>query len=96
MADEFAGMLNGVSGRDLLSQWDDLAPLTDSIRTFTPRPILLVTAGNDSIFPSSRHVAAVAGLPGLQWVENAESDHSFSACRSWLVQTVTDWLIATI
>lgn len=96
MAAEFADMLNGVSGQDLLQQWERLIPLSDSIRAFAPRPVLLVAAGQDSIFPLSDYRDFVAGLPNIQVVLSEESDHGFSACRPWLVRTVTDWLVATL
>ena len=94
MADEFARMLNGVTGQDLLEQWQALPPLADSLRAFAPRPLLLVTAGKDSIFPPSHYADSLAGIPNIQWIRNEESDHGFSVCRPWLVRTVTDWLVA--
>src|SRR5262245_56538992 len=42
MADEFAGMLSGITGRVLREQWQALPPLDESLRAFAPRPILLV------------------------------------------------------
>jgi uncharacterized protein len=96
LADEFAGMLSGVTGRDLLMQWQSLHSLAGAISAFAPRPVLLVTAGKDSIFPSSDYARAIAGIPNIRMVQNEESDHSFSSHRSWLVQTVTDWLLATL
>jgi uncharacterized protein len=94
MAEEFAGMLNGVTGQDLQEQWLALAPLADSLRAFAPRPILLVAADKDAIFPASHYTGSIAGLPNIQLIRNEESDHGFSACRHWLVRTVTDWLAA--
>jgi uncharacterized protein len=96
LADEFAGMLNGVTGRDLLMQWQRLHGLSEAITAFSPRPVLLVTAGHDSIFPSSDYTRSIAGFPNIRLVQNEESDHSFSSHRSWLVRTVTDWLLATL
>lgn len=94
MAEEFAGMLNGVTGRGLREQWQALRPLTDSLRAFAPRPILLVAADKDSIFPLSHYADSIAGLPNIQLIRNEESDHGFSACRPWLARTVADWLVA--
>jgi pimeloyl-ACP methyl ester carboxylesterase len=93
MADEFAEMLNGVSGQDLQEQWQALSPLTDSLRAFAPRPLLLITAGKDNIFPPSPYADSIGVLPNVQLAHNEESDHGFSACRPWLVRTVTDWLV---
>jgi len=96
MAEEFAEMLNGVTGRELQAQWKELQPLTDALRAFAPRPLLLVTADRDSIFPPSHYADSIIGFSNIQWIRSAESDHGFSTRRSWLVRTVTDWLIATI
>ena len=96
MADEFAGMLNGVAGQDLRKQWQALPPLVDSLRRFAPRPLLLVTAGKDSIFPTSHYTGAIAGFLNIQLIRSDESDHGFSSRRSWLARTVTDWLVAKL
>jgi uncharacterized protein len=94
MAAEFAGMLNGVTGQDLREQWQALPPLADSLRAFAPRPILLVAADKDVIFPASHYMDSLAGFSNIQLIRNEESDHGFSAYRPWLVRTVADWLVA--
>ena len=96
MAGEFAGMLNGITGPGLSEQWQALPPLADCLRAFAPRPILLVAADKDAIFPASHYMVSIAGIPNLQMIRNEESDHGFSACRPWLARTVTDWLVATL
>jgi pimeloyl-ACP methyl ester carboxylesterase len=96
MAGEFAGMLSGITGRDLLEQWQALPPLADSLRAFAPRPLLLVTAGEDRIFPPSHYADSIGGFGNIQLIVDEESDHGFSASRPWLVQTVTDWLVARL
>jgi alpha/beta superfamily hydrolase len=96
MADEFADMLNGVTGKDLLEQWDQLQPLSDSMRAFAPREILLVAATKDSIFPPSQYAEAISEFHNVELIRSAESDHGFSGQRPWLVQTVTDWLVARL
>jgi uncharacterized protein len=96
MATEFATMLNGVTSSELLIQWDTLAPLSDTIAGFAPRPVLLVTAGRDSIFPYSDYADLITPFTNVQCVENEDSDHSFSCCRPWLVRTITDWLVANV
>jgi pimeloyl-ACP methyl ester carboxylesterase len=96
MAGEFAGMLNGVTGQSLLDQWLALPPLMDSLRAFSPRPILLVAAGKDAIFPASHYADSIASFPNIQLTCDEESDHGFSACRPWLARTVADWLVATM
>lgn len=96
MADAFAAMLHGVTGADLRRQWDALESLQDSVRAFAPRPHLLIAAEKDDIFPPSQFADSLGGIPGLRLVRNQESDHGFSACRPWLVRTLTQWLIAAL
>lgn len=94
MADEYAQMLNDVPGEELLRQWNKLPSLIKPIAEFAPRPMLLVTAGHDPLFPFSSYSESLARFIHIQCVQNEASDHGFSACRSWLVQNVTDWLVA--
>ena len=95
MADEFAGMLNEVTGHDLREQWKALHPLSDYMGSLASRAILLVTADKDDLFPPSHYADFVAELPNIQWVRAKDGDHAFSACRPWLARTVTDWLVTT-
>jgi ketosteroid isomerase-like protein/pimeloyl-ACP methyl ester carboxylesterase len=94
MAGEFARMLSGVTGRDLREQWQAMPSLSNALQAFAPRPVLLVTAGRDTIFPPAHYSETITGSPNIQLIENEESDHGFSASRAWLTQTVADWLIA--
>jgi ketosteroid isomerase-like protein/pimeloyl-ACP methyl ester carboxylesterase len=96
MAGEFAGMLNGVTGQDLQEQWQALQLLDVPLQVFATRPLLLVAAGKDSIFPTSQYADYIAGFDNIQLICNVESDHGFSASRLWLVRTVTDWLVAQL
>lgn len=93
MAGEFATMLNGVAADDLEQQWKDLEPLADKLEALAPRPVLLVAAGRDSLFPVSEYAGWIRRLSGIQLIVNDESDHGFSCSRAWLVRTVTDWLV---
>ena len=96
MANEFADMLSGVSGDALRKQWNDLPPLTDHAAALVSRPVLLVTADKDDLFPPSHYEAFVAAVPSARWVRSPEGDHAFSTCRPWMVRTVTDWLISNV
>lgn len=96
MADEFAGMLAGVCGQDLLDQWQRLEPLAGHFPALTSRPLLLVTGDRDDLSPPSHYAAFVAALPQVQWSRHPKGDHSFSTCRPWLVQTVTEWLVGRL
>ena len=96
MAEDFAGMLRGVSGEELLAQWRHLADLGGHLGALATRPLLLVTADRDELFPPSHYTAFAAALPGIDWLRHPEGDHAFSACRPWLVAAVTDWLAARL
>lgn len=96
IADEFAVMLNGVTGRDLVDQWHDLAPLSAALDAFAPRPLLLLAAEKDDIFPPSQYADWIARYANLDLIRNDEADHGFSTCRTWLVRTVTDWLLSRL
>jgi uncharacterized protein len=96
MANEFAGMLNAVTGRELVDQWNALSPLSAALSAFAPRPMLLVATESDDIFPPSQYVDAIGGFENIQLISHQTADHSFSAFRPWLVRTVTDWLQATL
>jgi hypothetical protein len=95
MADIFANMLNGITSKQLIQEWNDLPLLKEPIQKFSPRPMLLIAAGKDDIFPLSDYIDIVKSFSNIQVIEKAESDYGFSNCRSWLVQTVTGWLLAT-
>jgi uncharacterized protein len=96
MAGEFAGMLNGVTTQDLLEQWRGVPRLVEYLPSLTSRSVLMVTAGNDTLFPSSHYAEVMARLANARWARAEGADHGFSTCRSWLVDTVTDWLVATL
>lgn len=96
MADDFAGMLSGVTGQDLQEQWKSIRPLTDCTRSLVSRSLLLVTGDGDELFPPSHYTDFMAALPGAQWRRTADGDHAFSTCRPWLVRTVSEWLVASL
>lgn len=92
MATEFAGMLSGVTGQGLVNQWEALPSLSPALSAFAPRPLLLVAAEHDDIFPPSQYADAIAGFENIELISHPDADHSFSARRRWLVQIVMDWL----
>ena len=93
LAEEFAGMLRGITGSELLDQWRRLEPLAGHLQALATRPLLLVTGDRDDLFPLAHYTDFAAALPHLRWARHPEGDHSFSLCRPWLVRTVTDWLV---
>lgn len=96
MAAEFAGMLSGATGPRLQAEWQQVPSLAASMPGLASRPVLLVTADRDELFPPAHYTDFVAGLPRMTWERAPEGDHAFSTCRPWLVTTVTDWLVGEL
>ena len=66
MATEFAGMLNGVTGQSLVDQWRALPSLAPALSAFAPRPVLLVPAEHDDIFPPSQYARTITGVEHVE------------------------------
>jgi alpha/beta superfamily hydrolase len=94
MAESFAKMMSGITGKELIKQWNEMQSLQDSIQRFMPRPIFLITADNDDIFPPAHYLEVITKFPAIEWLRKEDSDHGFSMCRTWLVETVVNWLIS--
>jgi pimeloyl-ACP methyl ester carboxylesterase len=95
LAEEFAAMLHGVTASDLLRQWETLPNAAELAPALADRPLLLLTADRDELFPPSHYDELVRRLPHLTWVRRVDADHGFSGCRPWLVETVCDWLVSS-
>ena len=94
--DEFAEVLRGVSGAELKEQWDDLAPIQSMVPELEAKPILLVTADDDEIFPAAHYEPIATQLKALRWERVAGADHVFSSFRTQLVNLTVDWLLETL
>lgn len=94
MAEDFVTMLNGVSGEELKAQWDSLPSILGMRDLLQNKPVLLVTGDRDELFPPSYYTQLTNAFKWIQWKRFPNADHSFSACRKPLVQTVTRWLNA--
>ena len=92
MADEFAEMLNGVSGQDLLDQWERLTPLFDVMRAFAPREMLLVAAGKDSICPAAQYTE-YHQIAASHRVDRAERERSRLQCTEIMARANGDGLV---
>jgi hypothetical protein len=92
LADEFASMLQGVSASQLREQWARLPSILTMVDRLRNRNILMVTADRDELFTPHHYEQIVEALPELTWRRFAEADHSFSAYRTPLVETVLRWL----
>lgn len=90
---EFASPLCDIQPADLRREWQALTPIHALARTLADRPILLITAGGDQLFPP-RHYDGVADLsPRLDWIRFPRADHVFSDVRPGLCQAVGSWLL---
>jgi alpha/beta superfamily hydrolase len=91
-AAHYAAMLVGVTPPQLQAQWAGLTPIRSLVPQLTDRPILLVTAERDELFPPEHYHSLLAALPGLTHRQIAGADHSFSGQRTELVRLVVGWL----
>ena len=90
--DEFASMLQGITGSELQSQWNSLISiesLTEKLRHF---PILMITGRKDDLFPPEHYAPLVEALPTIEWHELVNGDHAFSECRQEIVRLTLNWL----
>ena len=94
--DEFAGMLNGISGEELQSQWDGLPPVEAKARRLRNRRVLIMTGGKDDIFPPRHFQPLMKAVPTIEWQEFPHGDHSLSRCRQEAVQHIRDWLVSVL
>jgi len=92
MATEFATMLQGVTAEQLKAHWDHLPPIVEMADSLRNRKILLVTGDQDDLFRPNHYERFVNNLPNVRWHRFPIGDHSFSACRNELVETVLEWL----
>ena len=92
--DEWAGMLDGITGAQLKSQWEGLTPAESAAERLRNRPILLLTGAHDSIFPPSHYPPLIAAIPTVEWHEFDNGDHGLSLCRRDMVGLTVNWLVA--
>ncbi len=90
--EEWASMLDGVSGPELQAQWAALPAVQSAAARLRDRSILLLTGRHDAIFPPDHYPAFLAALPTVEWREFADGDHGFSLCRGEMVKHAADWL----
>jgi len=95
MATEFATMLQGVTATQLKAQWDRLPSIVSMADRLRNRKILLVTGDQDDLFQPNHYAQFLKELPNVKWHRFPVGDHSFSACRKELVETVLVWLRGT-
>jgi pimeloyl-ACP methyl ester carboxylesterase len=93
LAAEFARPLRDVEPARLKDEWNSLTPIDRLAPALSNRPILLVTAGLDQLFPPEHYTGAQDLLPQLDWVTFPRADHLFSSVRPGLCHTVGAWLL---
>ena len=93
MFDEFAVMLKGVGGEELKAQWDALHSIRTMQADLNDRPILLITADKDELFPPSHYETLASDLGELIWERIPDADHVFSTRRTQMVKLTVDWLL---
>ncbi len=93
LATEFAQPLRQVEPQRLQHEWNSLTPVDQLAPALTGRPILLVTAGRDQLFPPAHYAGLQGLLPQIDWVTFPRADHLFSAVRPGLCHTVGAWLL---
>lgn len=90
--DEFARMLDGISGRELKSQYDALPPVESAAAQLRDRHVLVLTGAKDDVFPHSHYPPLIESVPTIEWHEFSNGDHFLSLCRQEAVRLVVPWL----
>ncbi len=93
---EWAGMLNGITSEQLKHEWAHLTPIRTMTNRLIDRNILLISGGQDTLFPISHHQPLVDLLPKIHWTRLTDGDHTFNTCRRQLVNVVIEWLLKHI
>lgn len=95
-AESFAAMLNGITPRDLRSQWMGLTSLQDIASKLADRPTMLITGEADELFSIEHQKVLVDALPSIEWRRVPNGTHTFGDHRVELVRGIVDWLTRTL
>jgi len=95
-AREITDFLQGITAESFIEQWRALDAGQSASRLaarITPRPLLVIHAGDDEIVPvaQGRELYERAGEP-RQLIVHPEANHSFTRHRPWLRKTLLAWL----
>ena len=96
MSTEFAGMLHGITGERLRTEWDALPPADSFAERLQDRKVLILTGRLDVIFPPAHYKALKDAVPTIEWHEFPDGDHVLSRCRGEAVRRTVDWLTAQV
>jgi hypothetical protein len=91
--EEFAQMLNGITGPELRYQYDALPPVEVAAEQLRDRPVLILTGRRDSVFPPDHYAPLREAVPTLEWHEFTNGDHFLSLCRQEAVHLAVPWLL---
>ena len=91
-AESFAAMLNGITPRELRSQWMSLTPLQDIANKLANRPTLLITGEADELFSIEHQKVLADALSSIEWWRIANGTHTFGDHRTIMVRGIVDWL----
>ncbi len=92
--EEYAQMLGGVTGEELKTQYDALPPVESNAQQLLNRPVLLLTGGQDDVFPPDHYLPLMRVVPTVVWHELANGDHALSLCRQEAVRLTVSWLVS--
>ncbi len=93
---EFATMLNGITGDELQSQWNNLPSVETLAKRLLDRSVLLLTGRNDELFTQKHYMPLAEAVPSIEWHEFPNGDHALSLCRSELTNRTIKWLIENV
>lgn len=89
---DFAAYLPSVHAAELQAEWHNLPSLHGLKAALREQSILLVSGGQDTLFPPPLHHPFTQQLPHTRWLILPDADHSFSACRAQLAEKLVAWL----
>ncbi len=94
--EEFADMLEGITGKELKSQWDALVPAESISERLQGRPVLILTGRQDTACPPEHYTLLKSLVPTIEWKELENGDHVLSLCRKEAAERTVNWLISCL
>jgi pimeloyl-ACP methyl ester carboxylesterase len=92
--DEFAQMLDGITGRELKSQYAALPPVEAEAERLRDRPVLILTGRKDEVFSPDHYAPLKEAVPTIEWHEYEDGDHFLSLCRREAADLTVSWLVS--
>ncbi len=85
-------VLKGTAPDRLAEEWAGVPKALDLVARLEDQPVLLVTAGEDEIFPPGPYARIVSTFPSVEWIRFPHADHLFSEVRDGLSFAILSWL----